>query len=155
MVDPKIIETVTNNWKMVKMIPDYDMVAGIILFKKIFEIAPEAKALFKFTEGYDIASEDFYASDGLKNHSTKVIRTVDAAVGLLNSDLDKLIEVLQGLGKSHKGYGVIPAHYEVVGQALIATLAKASGDKWSDEVKDAWVAVYTVIQNTMIEAAEY
>lgn len=92
---------------------------------------------------------------------------VAAVKGL--SDLDKLVPILQALGTKHVGYGVLPRvpasvrgiarcptppvcspHYDVVGQALIATLGDALGDKFTDDVKAAWVAVYGIIQKTMI-----
>lgn len=66
-------------------------------------------------------------------HGLKVMQTVDVAVKGL-ADLDKLVPVLQGLGKQHVPYGVLPAHYEVVGQALIATLTAGLGAEWTSKV---------------------
>ena len=48
---------------------------------------------------------------------------MDVAVKGL-ADLDKLVPVLQGLGTKHVQYGVIPEHYDVVGQALLARVAE-------------------------------
>merc|ERR1712087_839543 len=47
------------------------------------------------------------------------------------------------------GYNVIPEHYDVVGQAVIASLGTALGDKFTDAVKNAWIKVYTVVKTTM------
>ena len=47
-------------------------------------------------------------------------------------------------------YGVVPAHYDVVGQALLATLEGGLGAEWTAQVKAAWIAVYGVISTTMI-----
>ena len=47
-------------------------------------------------------------------------------------------------------YGVVPEHYAVVGEALIATLSDALGDAFDAETKEAWVAVYGIVQKTMI-----
>ena len=69
----------------------------------------------------------------MKAHALKVMQTVDVAVKGL-ADLDKLVPVLQGLGKKHVPYGVLPEHYEVVGQALLATLAGGLGAEWTDKV---------------------
>src|SRR5687768_5509884 len=38
---------------------------------------------------------------------------------------------LAALGARHQGYGVTQPMYDVVGEALIATLAEICGDRWS------------------------
>ena len=85
----------------------------------------------------------------MKAHALKVMQTVDVAVKGL-ADLDKLVPVLQDLGKRHVKYGVLAAHYDVVGQALLATLQAGLGEEWTDKARDAWTAVYGVIAKTMI-----
>ena len=47
-------------------------------------------------------------------------------------------------------YGVLPEHYDVVGEALIATLGDALGTDFTSDVKDAWVAVWGIVRNTMV-----
>lgn len=49
------------------------------------------------------------------------MNTVGTAVSMLRR-LDELVPILKELGTAHKGYGVVPAHYPVVGQALLDTL---------------------------------
>lgn len=56
--------------------------------------------------------------------------------------------------RKHVGYGVAAAHYDVVGQALLDTLAMGLGDAFTDEVRAAWVAVYGVVSSTMQAGAE-
>jgi hemoglobin-like flavoprotein len=51
------------------------------------------------------------------------------------SDVASLIPVLQALGKRHANYGVESAHFAVVGEALIWTLADGLGDKFTPEVR--------------------
>lgn len=80
---------------------------------------------------------------------------MNVAVGMLGPDLSPLVDILKKLGRKHKIYGVLEAHYGIVGQALIQTLAAAMGDSFSDEVKAAWVEVWGVISSTMIEGAGY
>ena len=69
--------------------------------------------------------------------------------------MDELVTILKKLGLKHKAYGVIPPHYDVVGQALIGTLGDAMGEKFTEEVKSAWVEIYGVISSTMIEGGGY
>ena len=124
--------------------------AGIILFKHIFRIAPQALPLFSFgrVEGAEV-NDALFENDDLKAHATKVVATVATAVGMLTK-LDELVPILTSLGTKHVGYGVVPEHYAVVGEALIATLSDALGDAFDAETKSAWVAVYGIVQKTMI-----
>jgi len=141
----EIAADVTRTWSMVEkqlgLLP-----AGIAFFMKIFEIAPAALQLFSFRNEPLATLKD---SPKLKSHALKVMQTVDVAVKGLG-DLDKLVPVLQGLGSKHVKYGVLPVHYDVVGQALLATLEGGLGKEWTPEVEHAWTTVYGVVAKTMI-----
>ncbi len=100
-------------------------------------------------------AEEMFADPAFKAHASKVISTVNTAVGMLQPDLDGLVKVLKELGKKHKRYGVLEAHYAVVGEALIGTLSDALGEAFDADVKAAWVELYGVISTTMISGAEY
>ena len=93
--------------------------------------------------------DELFENKTLRKHAVKVVTTVDKAVGLLKK-LDKLIPILVDLGKTHVNYGVEPAHYEVVGEALLATLSDALGDGYTTEVHEAWAAVWDIVKTTMI-----
>jgi hemoglobin-like flavoprotein len=58
------------------------------------------------------------------------------------------------LGERHVQYGVQPHHYDIVGAALLWTLAQGLGKHFTSEVEEAWTAAYTLLANTMQEAAE-
>ena len=103
----------------------------------------------------DIEGEDIYTNENLISHAKSVVSAVNKAVEMLGEDLDPLVAMLKALGKKHVNYGVVAAHYDVVGQALLATLGAALGDKFTDEVKAAWTEIYGVISSTMIAGAEY
>ena len=63
-----------------------------------------------------------------REHAIKVMKTVDVAVGML-TDVANLLPVLEGLGEKHKCYGILPRD-DVVGQALLETLALGLGDEF-------------------------
>ncbi len=87
-------------------------------------------------------------------HMKAVIGAVDKAVGMLEAqDMDSLVAMLKPLGKRHVKYGVIEAHYPIVGEALLGTFSDALGDKLTAEDKAAWEEIYGVISSTMIEGA--
>jgi hemoglobin-like flavoprotein len=119
-----------------KVAPSADAVAKIF-YAKLFELDPAVEPLF---------------TSDIEAQGKKLMKTLSFAVNGLNN-LDRLVPVVEDLGRRHKGYGVVPKHYETVAAALIDTLAKGLGDDFTDETKDAWVAVYTVLSTTMISAA--
>jgi hemoglobin-like flavoprotein len=97
-----------------------------------------------------------YKEEVFKRHASGVILTVTAAVGLLEKgDMDTLVGVLKDLGARHLSLGLKleKAHYDLVGHALLDTLAKALGHDFSAEVKEDWVGVYGIITEKMMEGA--
>jgi hemoglobin-like flavoprotein len=99
--------------------------------------------------------EKMFADPKFKKHASGVIATVNVAIGMLGPNLDDLVVVLKDLGKKHVRYGVLEAHYPVVGGALIGTLTDALGEAFTPEVKAAWEEIWGVISSTMIAGAEY
>ena len=68
-------------------------------------------------------------------------------------DLDALVPILQQLGRDHRKFGALPAHYPAVGASLLATLEHFD-DEWNDELAASWAEAYGVIAEVMIGAAE-
>jgi len=122
---------------------------GKVIFMKIFKIAPQALPLFSFAKDGLDPPYLFRCGGPAVAHATKVVETVATALSLLR-DLGTLVPVLEELGIKHYGLGVIPAHYDVVGQAVIESLAVALGANFTEAVKTAWLKVYTIVKATMI-----
>ena len=111
--------------------------AAEIFYAKLFELDPDLKPLFK---------------TDIKEQGKKLMMMLSAAVKGLDN-LESLVPIVQDLGKRHVGYGVKDEHYDTVASALLYTLETGLGDKWTEEVKSAWVSVYTVLASTMKTAA--
>ncbi len=107
--------------------------AAEMFYNRLFEIDPELRTLFP---------------EDLSEQQKKLMSTLSVVVAGLNSP-ERIVPAVQVLGQRHKEYGVIDAHYDTVAQALLWTLEQGLGDKFTDDVRDAWVAVYTVLANTM------
>ncbi len=67
--------------------------------------------------------------------------------------LDTVTDEIAQLAIRHVGYGVRPAHYKLVGDALLWTLEKGLGKDWNEETAIAWKTCYTLLSDTMIAAA--
>ena len=61
---------------------------------------------------------------------------------------------MMALGERHAGYGVTDVMYAWVGDALLATLAEAAGEAWSDELDRQWTLAYQAIAGTMQAGAK-
>jgi NAD(P)H-flavin reductase/hemoglobin-like flavoprotein len=64
------------------------------------------------------------------------------------------VAFLAQLGRDHRKYGVLPEHYETLGQALYATLRDALADLWTDAVDAAARQSLNLITGVMSGAAE-
>ena len=111
--------------------------AAEIFYNKLFELDPALKPLFKAD---------------IKEQGKKLMTMIGTAVGGLNH-LDKIVPAVQDLGRRHVAYGVTSEQYATVAAALLYTLEAGLGNAWTPEVKDSWIAVYTLLSNTMKDSA--
>lgn len=122
-------------------------------FAKVAPIAPQAAALF-YGRLFDIAPE---VRPLFKGDMTEQGRKLMQVIGMAVSSLDRLPElvpIVQKLGARHGDYGVKDEHYGFVAEALLWTLEKGLGEAFTPDVKNAWVAAYTVLADTMKQAAK-
>ena len=131
---PQQIELVKKTWVMV--VPIADTAAGLF-YGRLFELEPSYKAMFK---------------NDMTEQGKKLMKTINIAVEALD-DVEPLIPTLKKMGADHVGYGVKDQDYNIVGAALIWTLEQGLGEAFTDEVKNAWGAVYEVLASVMKEGA--
>jgi NAD(P)H-flavin reductase/hemoglobin-like flavoprotein len=82
----------------------------------------------------------------------RLFRALLTAVRLAD-DPEVLTRYLSGLGRGHRKYGTAPEHYPAVGECLLGALSQYAPGTWNDETEEAWVRAYTLISQTMIDAA--
>lgn len=79
-------------------------------------------------------------------------------LSLVIAQLDNITNirgVLVSLGKRHSRIiGVEATHYELVGNALLRTLADRLQDNFTPELENAWIKFFTYITNLMLQAGE-
>lgn len=145
------VELIQRTWKVVETLPTETV--GVLLFKHIFETAPQAAALFSFgkVEGFDPAA-DHSSNPAVVKHAVGVVKTVGVAIGMLK-DLDNLVPVLKDLGKRHTKYGVAAAHYPIVGGAFLKTLEVGLGAAYTEEVKACFTAMWGTVESVMLSEA--
>ena len=111
--------------------------AAKVFYDRLFEIAPEARALFKG----DMAAQ-----------RKKLMETVSFLVAELRN-LEHYTVMLEDLAKRHVKYGAERAHYESVGAALLWMLERQLGPAFTPQLKTAWLTLYTSVSGTMQRAA--
>jgi hemoglobin-like flavoprotein len=68
-------------------------------------------------------------------------------------ELEDFCDSTMALGARHRTYGVHPAHYRLMGQALLSALAEALGERWTSEVEEAWALAYNLTAEMMMTGA--
>jgi hemoglobin-like flavoprotein len=131
---PEQVKLVQDSFKLVAPIAPQ---AADLFYGRLFEIAPTVRPLFPA----DISAQ-----------KTKLMTMIGTAVANLHQ-VEKIVPAVQDLGRRHVAYGVTADHYKPVGEALIWTLEKGLGDKFTPEVKTAWVTVYQTLESVMTAAA--
>ena len=107
--------------------------AAALFYARLFELDPSLRPLF---------------TSDMTEQGRKLMQMIATAVRGLD-DLGTLVPAVRALGRRHGGYGVTDEHYETVAVALLCTLEIGLGDAFTDEARAAWIAVYTLLADTM------
>lgn len=110
--------------------------AGRMFYDRLFEIAPETRALFAID---------------IDEQASKLMDTLAVAISSLK-DMPSLIVILEAMAVRHASYGVRDEHYDKVGEALLWTLERILGDAFTPQVKQAWAALYGTVATVMRRA---
>lgn len=133
---PNQIQLVQDSWeKVVPIAKD----AAALFYGRLFEIAPHTQALF---------------TDDVEEQGKKLMQVLTTVVRGLK-DLPKLEKQVWQLGRRHAVYNVRDEDYQPVAQALLWTLGQGLGSGFTDEVKNAWVAAYSILAGVMQAGAHY
>ncbi|GAA3168497.1 FAD-binding oxidoreductase [Blastococcus jejuensis] len=111
--------------------------APLYFYSHLFLSHPETRQMFPVSMAHQ--RDRLFAALG------DVVARVD--------DLDALVPILQQLGRDHRKFGTLAAHYPAVGSSLLATLEHFD-DQWSPELAKDWTEAYTLVSQVMIAAAD-
>jgi NAD(P)H-flavin reductase/hemoglobin-like flavoprotein len=123
------------SWSLVE--EHQDKVAGYF-YARIFLSYPDLRDLFPVH---------------MDMQRSRLLNAIVTAVQTLD-DPERFDEYLKALGRDHRKFHVEPAHYEVVGGALIEAMRTYAGEQWSVEYDQAWADAYAVIAARMLSGAE-
>jgi hemoglobin-like flavoprotein len=121
-------------------------------FAEVMAIRQEAAALFyERLFAIDPALRPLFHDTDMRSQEMKLMAALAMVVGKLRQ-LDEVIPGLETLAVKHIAYGVEEHHYATVGEALIQTLSLAFGERFTPELRTAWLFAYGAISGVMIAA---
>ena len=106
-------------------------------YERMFTRLPDARALFP---------EDLAEQRG------KLVNEL-AFLAEAAQDMPAFVERARELGARHRRYGVRPADYPVVAEALFEAFAAVLGPDFDNDLAAAWRRLYSLIAETMLEGA--
>ena len=125
---------IKRTWKLFREINP--VVVGDTFYSKLFLENPSVRKMFP---------------KEMNQQYQKLIDMLSTIVGRLDN-LEELSSDIAAMGQRHIAYGVKPAQYQKVGEALLWTLEQGLGKDYTPEVKEAWVKCYTTLADAMINA---
>lgn len=131
---PEQIKAIQDSFTKVAPISEQ---AAALFYGRLFEITPSVRPLFR---------------GDTKEQGRKLMATLAVVVNGL-SNLEAILPAASALAKRHVEYGVKPAHYAPVGEALLWTLERGLGANWTEELAAAWGAAYGILSEYMIGEA--
>ena len=111
--------------------------APLFFYSHLFLSHPETRRMFPVSM--------MHQRDRLFRALGDVVARVD--------DLEALVPILAQLGRDHRKFGTLAAHYPAVGASLLATLQHFD-DEWNPDLAESWTTAYGLVAKVMIEAAE-
>ena len=120
----------------IKIVPIADRAAALF-YGRLFEMAPETRALFCSDVG---------------GQGRKLMAALATVVNSLG-DFEAIVPIARDLAKRHVVYGVAPERYALVQPALLRTLEQGLGDEFTPALRAAWGAAYCALSEVMIASA--
>src|SRR5262249_1989897 len=122
-------------------------------FSKVQPIAAEAARLFyQRLFQLDPSLRPMFRGD-IEEQGRKLMQMIGVAVSSLRQ-WDKIAATVEQMGRRHAGYGVRDEHYGTVALALLWALEQGLGEEqFTDEVRDAWIALYVRLTEAMLRGS--
>ncbi|XP_071454978.1 uncharacterized protein [Hetaerina americana] len=142
------VEMLRENWKELEA--NISRV-GVITFISLFETHPDVQEVFIPFQSMGL--EELRHSKQLRAHALRVMGFVQKAVARLHEP-EKLDILLRELGKKHYSYGAKQQYIDYIAPEFIRAIKPSLEDKWSDELEQAWIALFNYMGVIMKAAME-
>jgi hemoglobin-like flavoprotein len=112
-------------------------VAGALFYERLFAVNPGFRPLFK---------------NDMRLQGVKLMTMLAMLVYNL-PDPGRVLPAIRDLAVRHVEYGVKPADYDAVREALLWTLEQALGDEFGPAAREAWTVCYEELAAEMKAAS--
>jgi len=126
------IQLIRRSWRSLRGINP--ALLADIFYSKLFTDNPRLRKLFPEDMGQQYSK--------LMDMLNSIVMGLD--------NLETLDREIETMAQRHTAYGVKPAHYTLVGNALLWTLEKGLGQDWNAETAEAWKRCYQLITEPML-----
>lgn len=131
------------------------VVASRLIRESFAAVEPRAEELTRYFYGMLFtlapATRELFPAN-MEVQRSRLLRALVHVVQMVDRP-DELIPFLHQLGRDHRKFGVVAAHYEAVGAALVGAVRQFSGESWTPRVERAWTEAYRLIARSMQDAA--
>ncbi|MBS4175031.1 NO-inducible flavohemoprotein [Bacillus sp. FJAT-49736] len=107
-------------------------------YKMMFAAHPELLNIFN------------HVNQAQGRQQTALANTVLAAAKYIDK-LETIVPVVNQIAHKHRGLGIKPEHYPIVGEFLLKAIKEVMGDAATDEVINAWGEAYGTIAQVFID----
>jgi hemoglobin-like flavoprotein len=128
---PEQVALIRATWRQITPL---GAAAASLFYERLFALDPSLRAMFAHAD--------------MEQQGKKLLQALGVVVATADR-LGTLAPSLEELGRKHLAYGVVDRHYDVVGMALLGTLAAALGDGFTPPVQQAWTVAYTGVAELM------
>ncbi|MFS0645995.1 NO-inducible flavohemoprotein [Siminovitchia sp. 179-K 8D1 HS] len=109
-----------------------------VFYKNMFRNHPELLNIFN------------HANQSQGRQQTALANMVYAAAKNIDQ-LENVLPAVKQVAHKHRGLGVKPEHYPIVGEHLLGAIKEVLGDAATDEIINAWAEAYGVIAQVFID----
>lgn len=107
-------------------------------YKMLFEAHPELLNIFN------------HVNQKQGRQQTALANTVYAAAKYIDQ-LEVIVPVVTQIAHKHRGLGIKPEHYPIVGEFLLKAIKEVLGEAATEEIINAWAEAYGVIAQAFID----
>ena len=107
-------------------------------YKRMFEAHPELLNIFN------------HVNQKQGRQQTALANTVLAAAQYIDN-LEAIVPVVVQIAHKHRGLGIKPEHYPIVGEFLLKAIKEVLGEAATDEIINAWAEAYGAIAQAFID----
>eukprot|EP00980_Cylindrotheca_fusiformis_P031788 scaffold26976_cov181-Cylindrotheca_fusiformis.AAC.1 len=153
----KDVDNIVKTYMTLQTIPNYVDRTGLLIFRKFFDLCPDAIQLFSFgseltkptttttTTDHDglVLEEDDHDDRLEKNphlimHARIFMNRLSHVMDMLGPDVDALEESMTAFSINHKRYGVTPVHFQMMHISIVEGIQGMIGDELTPEARKSW-----------------